>query len=164
MRKYDRLPPPIVPLVVSPILELGIVMEFGACSIVLKPIPAVLIEPTVHNFDRALPLVIAVVLEPLQQDLLSLLSHPHVHGAVELKVVPLVILAQILPSVVGARLVIILLKAKLCEESHGSVWTDKSKRLLILAHVHVGAGIFIGSKVPQRNRCKIIGKLLAFCC
>ena len=64
-----------------------------------------------------------------------------------MEIIPLVVLTEILPSIIGAGLVVILLEAELSELSHCAVRADEPEDLFILAHVHVGAGVLIGSHV-----------------
>lgn len=137
MGKYDGLSPPVVSLVVSPILELSKVIELGSSSIVLKPITAFFVEPTVHDFYVTLALVITLLLEFILDLLFASFSHSEIIGAIKLKVVPLVVLSKILTCIVGARLVVILLETELCELSHRSVRANKPEGLFVFAHVNI---------------------------
>lgn len=159
MCKYHRLSPPKIPLVISPVFECSILIELGACCVVLDPIPALLVKPTVHDFDIALALIIALLLETVLDLQFALLGHAQVIGAVELEVVPFVVLAKVLACVVCTRLVVILLEAELSELSHCAVGANKSKGLFILPHVDIGAGILIGSHVTKGDHCDVVRDL-----
>lgn len=89
--KDYRLSPSIVSLVVCPVLKIGIIIKLRPRSVELQPVSAVFIEPAVQYFDIALALIIAVVIEPLLDFLLSLFGHSEVICAVKLEVIPLVI-------------------------------------------------------------------------
>jgi len=154
--------PSVVSLPVGPILEVGKIVELRTSCIVVESITALFIEPTIHDLNVALTLVIAVVLESLLNLLLSSLGHSKIIGAVKLKIVPLVILSQILSSIVSARLVVVLLKSKFCELSHCSVRADEHKVFLIFGHVDIGTGILICSHITQRDHGDVISNLLTF--
>jgi hypothetical protein len=76
-------------------------------------------------------------LEDILDLLFALFSHSKIIGAIKLEVIPFIVLSKILTSVVGARLVVILLEAKLCKLSHRSVRTNKSEGLLVFTHVYI---------------------------
>lgn len=109
MSKNDWLSPSVVSLVVGPILKLCIVFKFGSCRVILQPIPAVLIKPTVHDLDLALALIEAAFLELGLNPLLALLRHAHVIRAVKLEIVPFVVLSNVLSGILGTRLIVVLL-------------------------------------------------------
>ena len=75
------------------------------------------------------------------------MGHAEVKSTVELKIVPFVVLAKILASIVSARLVVVLLQAKLGKLSHGSVRTNESESLFVFTYVDIGAGVLIGAHV-----------------
>lgn len=159
MCEYHGLSSPVVPLVVSPVLERRILVKLRARCVVLDSVPAFLVEPTVHYLDIALTLVVAIILELVLDGLLASLSHAQVVSAIELEVIPFVVLPQILTSIVCARLVVIFLEAELRELSHGSIRTYESKSFFVLTNVHVGAGILISSHISKRDHSDVVSDL-----
>ena len=163
MCKDHRLSPPVIPLVECPVLDICVFVKLASRRIVLEPIPAVFFEPTVLHFQITLGLVITVFLESVFHFCFAVSSHAEVIGTVELEIVPRVVLTQVCSSVVGARLVVLLLQAEFRELSHCAVRANKHEGFFIFGHIDIRASIFVCSHVSQGDHGNVVGDLHALC-
>lgn len=109
--------------------------------VMIESIPASFVKPIVLHWQRAVRLVIAHRSEGLHQILIARLSQSRVKIAANLQIVICIVLAQVGALVVGAALVVNLLKPVFGELPHGSIWAVEPEGQISSSQVEVCTSI-----------------------